>query len=238
VLWARYSVRSSGRDTLAAWCEPITASAAHTYLRCKERSVCAGEQPRSKRAASARQRALARRGSSLGNSPATALSYVVRATHRPRFAPRRAPPLPRNTGTSQAKLSCSPGGVNTLERSEGREVRSEKQGKEEVRSGRHGRSAAAPLQITHPHSAPPFAIRDSQFAPFGGCPQTDVRRNPVIGGTEACLAPTFADQQVAHRRGRWVAGTMPAPQHNQGGSGTHPYWTSAIRYSPSLACNG
>jgi hypothetical protein len=62
------------------------------------------------------------------------------------------------------------------------------------------------------------------------------------GRGEACLAPTFADQRVAHPCGRWAAGKMPVPQHNQGGSGTRPYLDQhhspfAISHSPSFSAH-
>jgi hypothetical protein len=45
---------------------------------------------------------------------------------------------------------------------------------------------------------------------------------------------------LAHPRGRWAAGKIPAPQHNQGGSRTRPYLDQhhsrfAIRYSQFFA---
>jgi hypothetical protein len=54
----------------------------------------------------------------------------------------------------------------------------------------------------------PFAIRNSLFAVF------------FRSLLAARHSPSFS---FAIRRARWAAGKVPAPQHNQGGSGTRPY---------------
>jgi hypothetical protein len=138
-----------------------------------------------------------------------------------------------------------------LERSEGREVRSEVRevGAQHRRAapptkssnGSKGGSGTRPYLDQH-HSA--FAIRNSPFALSRGCLPTrpPIRRIGRIAHQRRCTpanhpthsAPQFAIRHslFAHHRGRLAAGKMPVPQHNKGGSGTRPYGFApfSIRY--------
>jgi hypothetical protein len=106
------------------------------------------------------------------------------------------------------------------------------------RCGAAGKGAAAlrPLRF-QPVTAPGFGIfSDSLAMSRQGGLRTRPYPDPTIRHSVFAIRPSPRGMG----RGQWVAGKMPARQHNQGGSGTRPYGFApfSIRYPCGAAGKG